>query len=174
MMNKTWRSVLGTGVLVFLVSFTGCSAHTAGTFKEGLTARPLTKFQIGNVQNLTGQTFEADVPQMFKDALQLALNDANLLGPAGSGEAVLLNSNIVEYKPGSALKRWVMPGWGSTVFKVRVDLQESGTGKDLGHVEAERSIGFGGLLTVGAWKNIVTDTAQDVVKELRAKMERRS
>ena len=63
-----------------------------------------------------------------------------------------------------------MPGWGTTVFAVRVDLKDVTGTKDLGHVEARRIVGFGGLLTVEAWKTIVTNIARDVVKELQAKI----
>jgi len=63
-----------------------------------------------------------------------------------------------------------MPGWGTTVFSVRVDLKDVNDDKDLGHVEARRTVGFDGLLTIEAWKTIVTNIARDVVKELQAKL----
>jgi len=159
---------------VFLMVVYGCTAHQASTFKEDFSAKPMIRFQVGSVSNLTGKNFDVDVSQMFKDALHSALSDANLLASDASDNKVLLNSNIVEYEKGSALKRWFLPGWGSTVLKVRVDLKEAVSGKDLGQVEAERSVNIGGGLTIGAWKSIVTDVAQDVVKELQNKLVQKS
>ncbi len=161
-------------LLAVLVLAAGCTAHRAGTFKEDLSAKPAIKFAVGYVENKTGETFEVDVPEMYKEALQTALSKEGLLAEVNSGETVKLVTKIVEYKKGSAAKRWLMPGWGSTVFAVQVKLKEANGGKDLGNVEARRSIGFGGLLTVGAWKDIVKDIANDVVKELREKIGQKS
>jgi len=155
--------------MIVLLILAGCTAHRAGIINADLAGKPA-KFEVGNVSNLTGETFDVDVCQMYREALQIALNDANLLSVGGDGEAVILNTSIIEYKKGSAFKRWVMPGWGTTVFAVRVDLKDVTGTKDLGYVEARRTVGFGGLLTVEAWKTIVTNIARDVVKELQAKI----
>lgn len=167
LVNRKIRSLVLIG-LAFLVAASGCTAHRAGTFTEDFSARPV-NFAVGAVENQTGESFEVDVPQLYKEALQSALADANLLAGGNPESAVTLNTQITEYQKGSAVKRWIVPGWGSTVFAVQVNLKDSG-GQDLGSVTARRSVGFGGLLTIGAWKKIVSDIAQDVVAELRQKI----
>jgi len=89
---------------------------------------------------------------------------------APAGEHLILTSQIVEYEEGDAFKRWLLPGWGTTVLSIHCELKDSATGKLLGAVEARRTISIGGAYSIGAWRTVFASVAKDVVKELRAKI----
>lgn len=150
----------------------GCGAvsHSA-QFELGFVPNGDTRIEVGPVTNETGKTFDADLPQMFTDALTEQLQKQNLLWTQGlQGDHLIIATKIVEYDEGNAFKRWTLPGWGSTVITLHCELKESGSGKLVGSVEAHRTVSFGGAYTIGAWKTIFGSVAEDVVKELRAQI----
>jgi hypothetical protein len=150
----------------------GCGAvsHSA-QFEPGFVPNGDTRIEVGPVTNETGKTFDADLPQMFTDALTEQLQKQNLLWTQGlQGDHLIIATKIVEYDEGNAFKRWTLPGWGSTVITLHCELKESGSGKLVGSVEAHRTVSFGGAYTIGAWKTIFGSVAEDVVKELRAQI----
>ena len=124
-----------------------------------------TKVVLGSVKNQTGQSFDIDVEKMLADALGQALKERNLQWTGGSAPKLMLATDIVEYAKGNAFKRWLMPGWGSTVLVVRGALYES-DGRKVGSVDAKRTVDAGGGYTIGAWETIFRKVADDIVSNL--------
>ena len=87
--------------------------------------QPGTKVVVGSVKNQTGQSFDIDVEKMLADALNGALEKRNLKWAGGNFPMLELSAEIVEYTKGDAFKRWLMPGWGSTVLVVRGALTDA-------------------------------------------------
>lgn len=81
----------------------------------------------------------------------------------------MTNCRILGYEKGDAFKRWLMPGWGSTVLTVQCDLLDSGS--KVGNLEAERTVDAGGAYTVGAWEKVFKQVALDVVLVIEEKIE---
>jgi len=79
-----------------------------------------------------------------------------------------LACEVNNYLPGNAFKRWIMPGWGTTVGQVSAMLQDAKTGEIELIVTGDATLGGGGLYTVGAWQYIVPAAVKDTVKQLRA------
>ena len=158
------------GGLTFAGAGCGSVSHSA-QFESTFVPRADTRIEVGPVTNETGKTFDADLPQMFTEALSQQLQSENLLWTQGQqGDHLIIATKIVEYDEGNAMKRWVLPGWGSTVITLHCELKESGSEKLVGSVEAHRTVSFGGAYTIGAWKTIFASVAKDVVKELRAQI----
>ncbi len=76
-----------------------------------------------------------------------------------------MNVNIIEYRKGDAFKRWLWPGYGSTVLVVEAILLDSNGNIDA-TAQANRSVDAGGGYTIGAWKEIFTNVSADLVSDL--------
>ena len=130
-------------VIILAVTMSGCgSVQHKIDLKQGYVPQTGTTVQVGTVTNQTGQKFEVDVEKMLNDALVDKLSEEHLLSTGGRGPRLLINSKIVEYEPGNAFKRWLLPGWGSTIVTVQCDLKD---GDNLvGSVDARRTVSMGG------------------------------
>jgi uncharacterized protein DUF4410 len=159
-----------TGCFAFTVSGCGEVSHSA-EFQPAFAPKADTRIEVGPVKNETGKTFDVDLQQMFTDALSQQLQSENLLWTQGQkGDHLIIVTKIVEYEKGDAFKRWLLPGWGSTVITLHCELNESENNKLVGSVDAHRTVSFGGAYTIGAWKTIFASVSKDVVKELRAQI----
>jgi hypothetical protein len=177
-------AALSAGLLI------GCGTiHHTARFDPEFDPEPGTKVEVGEVSNETGETYDIDVAQMFRDALLGALEDEDLLATR-PGEHLIVNARIVEYDRGNAFKRWLLPGWGTTVLAVEAEVETVSNdvgglpqvaaaavaasppseAESVGHVDARRTVAMGGAYTIGAWKSIMGDVAEDVVDELEEEL----
>ena len=79
-----------------------------------------------------------------------------------------LACEITGFVEGSALKRWLLPGWGATVGQVSAMLTDSATGEILTLAEGNATVSAGGFYTIGAESYIVPTAVDDVVQQLCA------
>jgi hypothetical protein len=151
------------------MALTGCGAvqHNI-TLQDKYLPQAQTKIEVGQVTNETKETFDVNVEQMLTNALAEQLRKEAMLWDGISNPKLVLNSKIVEYDKGNAFKRWLLPGWGTTVLTIQCDLK--GGDKIVGSVEARRTISIGGGYTIGAWETIFASVAHDVVEDLRSKI----
>jgi hypothetical protein len=149
---------------LLLVSGCGTVEHKVA-LDNRYSVLPGTKVELGPVKNETGQTFDIDVEKMLADAFSEALKEKDLQWTGGSAPRLVLTADIVEYAKGDAFKRWLVPGWGSTVLVVRGALYDSDNRK-VGSVDAKRTVDAGGGYTIGAWERIFRNVADDVVSKL--------
>jgi len=77
-----------------------------------------------------------------------------------------MDVNIIEYRKGDAFKRWLWPGYGSTVLVVEATLLDAEGNVDA-TAQANRSVDAGGGYTVGAWESVFDDVARDLVSDLK-------
>lgn len=153
LMSRT-AGTLGVTVLLGLV-LSGCGAvsHEAILLNK-YVPEPGSRIEVGKVTNATGQAPKVDeqvvnIEQLLTDALTEKLRRGDLLWAGGPDRKLVLITKIVEYEPGDAFKRWLLPGWGSTVVGVECELRDA---NDLvGTVRARRTVSFGGGYTIGAW-----------------------
>jgi hypothetical protein len=131
----------------------------------GYSMRPDAKIEVGSVVNQTGNSFDIEIEKMLADALTERLQKEDLLAMDGSSPKLVIQSKIIEYEKGDAFKRWLLPGWGSTVLTIQSDLMEGD--KIVGTVEARRTVSFGGAYSIGAWETIFGSIADDIVKDLK-------
>ena len=153
------------GVLLMAVA-TGCgTVQHKVDFKSGYFPQTNTMIEVSSVTNETGETFDINIEKMLSNALAEALRDEELLWTGNESPKLVLESKIIEYKKGDAFKRWLLPGWGSTVLIIQSDLRDNNG--IVGSVEAKRTVSIGGGYTIGAWKTVFASIAKDVVKDLR-------
>jgi hypothetical protein len=174
------RSASITGiaaVLVLSLALGACGAVSHEASLAGGYAPPRgVRVEVGKVLNATGQAptvdgDPVDIERLLAEKLVDKLRDEGFLWAGDAERRLVLTSKIVEYEPGDAFKRWLLPGWGSTVVAVEGELRDE-AGAVVGTVRARRTVSFGGAYTIGAWRSIFSSVAGDIVSELRAKLPR--
>jgi len=162
-------------ILLMSVLFLCSSCATPGALKsndEGLP-RPGAKVTVGIVTNVGGSTSELHIEQKLQDELRQALQEENILAGSTTAPAIFrLDLRITRYEPGNAFKRWLLPGYGSTVLELEGELTDSKNGNRVALIKQERTVAFGGLYTIGAWSTIVSQTARDLARELKTRIEK--
>jgi len=157
------RTVLAV-VSAILLAACGTAQH-AVKVEDQQAFRSDTKIMVGEVANKTGESFDIDVEGMLREAMGDELIKQNLLGTQDEPGVVTMNINIIEYRKGDAFKRWLWPGYGSTVLVVEAMLLDNEGNVDA-TAQANRSVDFGGGYTAGAWKKIFANVAEDLVSDL--------
>lgn len=163
-------------VIVLFISFLalifgGCAnvQHQARFNKEYIPKENVS-IKVAEVVNDTGFDFDIDIEDMLADALEDQLLEEDLLWLGGEEPFLLMESRIIGYKKGSAFKRWMMPGWGATELSIRCELNDN-ENNVVGKAVATREVFAGGGYTIGAWKTVFKDVANDVAEDLRAQIE---
>ena len=167
-----------------LITLVGCGAKRLSADFDRLPVSGPMKFEVSDVRDNTGKTYDIDVASMFAASLSDALAKGNLLAASGE-DRLLISADILDYERGNAFKRWLLPGWGSTVLHVRCEVRRAsaaalaqpaggsslpavGSGPSgLGSVEARRTVSFGGAYSVGAWRTIFDRVSTDVADEIK-------
>ena len=158
-------------ILFFTISLSILLSVGCGTVRhsvdlqEDYVIKTDAKIEVGKVTNGTGLTFDIDIEKLLADALEESLREEKLLSTIPSEPRLIITSKIAEYEPGNAFKRWLMPGWGSTVLRIECDLMDAN--ELIGSVKAERSVVIGGGYSIGDWKDIFGDVSKDIAKDLR-------
>ena len=174
-MNKLFKSYMRLVIVASLtcllsIGFGGCTyvQHQVKLNKEYITEENVS-IKVGKVVNDTGFDFAIDIEEMLTDALEDQLLEEDLLWLGGKEPALLMESRIVGYKKGSAFKRWVLPGWGATELSIRCELKDD-KNNQVGSAIASREVVAGGGSTIGAWKTVFKDVANDVAEDLKGQI----
>ena len=160
-------------ILVQILFLTACSGtaqhdvkvHDAQAFNAG------TRIILSSVTNKTGETFDVDIETMLETAMEERLSRENLLGQKGDPDLISMDIKIIEYRKGDAFKRWLWPGYGSTILVIEATLLDSEGNVDA-MAQANRSVDGGGGYTIGAWKKIFENVANDLVRDLRSSIKK--
>lgn len=155
-----------TGALALAACSTTSEIQYAGDQKGfGKNARfevTTTVDQSGFIFEDTGEAFALD--QAFSQALQAAVNRKGLTGQ-GMG-AYTLKSEVIHYKPGNAFTRWLLPGAGATELVTVTHVFDSQK-REVATIPVNTMIAVGGAYTIGAYKTVFTDNANQVADKLR-------
>lgn len=84
-----------------------------------------------------------------------------------AGARYVVTCDISAFAEGSALKRWLLPGWGATAGQVAVMVMDSLTGETAAIVRGNATVAAGGFYTLGADQIILSSALDDVVAQLR-------
>jgi len=91
----------------------------------------------------------------------------NIANASPAADAPLaLTCDIERFTEGSALKRWVMPGWGATQAAISVMVWEKPGDNVLATFRSQSSVSIGGLYTIGADQYILGVAFDDIVKQM--------
>ncbi len=83
-----------------------------------------------------------------------------------SGAQYTLICEVDLFIEGSALKRWLLPGCGSTVGQVAAMITDSRTGRTVLIARGNANVNSGGLYTIGADTYILSTAVNDAVRQM--------
>jgi len=152
-------------VVALLLTACGTAQH-AVKLQDQQAFQDDTRVTVGSVSNDTGQQFDVDVEQMLRNAVTLELENAGLYSQETGRDVLVMNMSITDYQKGDAFKRWLMPGYGSTVLTIHCELVDAEGNVDA-MADARRTVDAGGAYTIGAWESIFNQVAKDLVEDLR-------
>ncbi|HTN72678.1 MAG TPA: DUF4410 domain-containing protein [Methylomirabilota bacterium] len=141
--------------------------------ESDLLPKPGTRVELGSVTNISGASFDVDAVGLLRQAMGKSLREEQLAWSAGDNlDHLIVNLEISDYRPGNAFKRWLLPGYGSTVLAVQGKLLDASTGALAASINYQRSVHFGGAYTIGAWESIFQTVADDLAQDLKIKIEK--
>ncbi len=165
-MNKILTS------LALMTVVSGCATTETQTFKDDPLIRPGAKIELGAVTVPLDSHYEMDVAAMMKTALVESLTEHNIAWQGDpAADRFLLDVVIDDYEPGNAFKRWLLPGFGSTIVHASGKLTDSSTGLVAGELDHERAVHAGGGYTIGAWQTVFKGIADDITMQLQNRIE---
>ncbi len=152
-------AVLSIGILA------GCVTQSVTQTQEPLPAGHHRAVRIEPCEDRTGFQGERDLKgeatRVFIEKVQAAK-----LFEVTADAPLVLTCDIERFAEGSALKRWVLPGWGATQAGVSVMVWQKPDEKVLATFRSQSSVGAGGLYTIGADQYIFGVAFEDIVKQL--------
>ncbi len=155
-------------VLILCVLLLTSCATPKTKLGKGIILEPSSKIEIGSVTSANNTRYEVDAEKMLREELEKALQEEEILWSKTTNEKYYtLSLEIQDYEMGNAFKRWLLPGYGSTILKVLCELNDDVKGVNIDKFEHKRSIVVGGLYTVGGWKTIFQMVAKDIAFDLK-------
>ena len=163
---------LAIGVLLLAsVLATSCVTPSPRTFAATSEIRSGARVELGQVASSADLTNGDELAGMLRSALAEALAKGEIAWSGDPGQdRYRLDAQVVEYEAGNAFKRWLAPGYGSTVLHVRGELVDPLSGEVVARIDHERSVAFGGAYTIGAWRTVFGTVAKDVTRELEIRL----
>lgn len=157
----------------FLLAACGTATHTA-KFEPGFVPSETSVVSIGEITNVSppypdDEKVELKPADELRTQLKQKLQENGMLASSGSaGTVYVLTPEIREYRPGSAFKRWLWPGYGSTILWVESVLREGA--KKIGKFSTRHTVDAGGAYTAGAYQSIFGAVAEAIVADLKKKL----
>ncbi len=115
--------------VVITVFLAGCGAtNLESKLPESFSLQPGQTIEFLPIENVTGKTLDPPADQIFNQYMSGLLKERKLLNVTNEPATVILKSKLIEYEPGNAFGRWLLPGLGTTVCTVDAEILEKGTG----------------------------------------------
>lgn len=164
------QAVRAIGIALWLpvasVTLSGCVTQSASILPEAGPAPAHRVVQIRPCQDrsgFTGRDLGAETTRALTEKVR-----ASGVFEVREDAALALTCDIERFEEGSALKRWVLPGWGATSGQVAVSVWEQPGDRVLATFRAQSSVSAGGLYTIGADQYILGVAVDDIVRQMKA------
>lgn len=150
-----------------LVFGTACSKTSSFDLKDpNAVIAPSSGFMIGDVEDNTGYQPREDEPDIdLEKSLKEALNKA-VTKQGLEGNDYTISTKIINYEPGNAFHRWLMPGMGATKLETISTISDK-NGNVIATIPVQRNISFGGAFTVGAWETVIAEVADEIILTIK-------
>lgn len=158
--------VIGTAALAG-ATLLGCATQSAMQIQQPFIATKHGAVRIEPCQDRTDSSGTRDLAEEATRLLTEKVKATKLFEIAADAPLVL-TCDIERFAEGSALKRWLWPGWGATQAGVAVLVWEKPGEKVLATLRSQSSVQAGGLFTIGADQYILSVALDDIVKQLEA------
>lgn len=145
----------------------GCGATQFDSkLPESYGLQPGQTIEFPPVENVTGKSLDPPADQIFNEYMTELLKEKKLLQISGVSAAVVLKTKLIEYEPGSAFGRWLLPGLGTTICTVDAEILDKQTGALIGRLHSRQTVSFGGAYSIGADTYICKRVADELVGEI--------
>ena len=150
---------------LFLVS--GCETYSAANVPQSKEPLESSIISVTPCQDRTGLTGERDLASEGTKALIEQLQQSNEF-EIGESAPLKVSCDVERYIEGSAIQRWLVPGWGATQAKVKVAIWRMPDEEIIATFQSKAQVSAGGLYTVGAEEYILDVAIGDIVKQMEA------
>ena len=163
------------GFLALLVSACVTGKPSFVRVEKGVSFAGYQRIEVAPVQDETGgrdetgEAFEIDVPGEIAKNIKSGLKEKGYMlqdDTQVTAHALVIQTHLLKYEPGSALERWLGSGMGRARCTIRSFLVDKKTGNVLGEIVVSEAVSEGGLLSVGAGSWILGTVAQNLVEEV--------
>ena len=166
------KRLMAAAGFVFALALTACGAtNFESKLPEKLGLQPGQTIELLPAENVTGKTLDPPADQIFNEYMAGLLRDRKLLNISPEPAALVLKPKLIEYEPGNAFGRWVLPGLGTTVCTMEAELLDKNTGALVGRMESRQTVSFGGAYSIGADHYICKRVADDLMKNIDKKLD---
>lgn len=168
---KIKRKILLPCMVAALPWVPGCAASNFNsTLPQTFAIRQGQTIEFVPIENVTGNILDPPADQIFNEYMVGLLKERNLLNVAPAPAAQVLKSKLIEYEPGNAFKRWLLPGYGSSVCAVHAELFDKATTALIGRIESRQTVSVGGGYSIGADTYICKRAADELVGEIEKRV----
>jgi hypothetical protein len=144
----------------------GCVTESTSRIEQPYVPTERRAARLEACEDRTGSSGERDLKGEASRVLSEKIRGSGLF-EVGTEAPLVLTCDIERFAEGSALKRWVLPGWGSTQAAVAVMLWEQPGDRLLATFRSQSRVDAGGLYTIGADQYIFSVAFEDIVKQMR-------
>lgn len=159
------RVVLGLTV----ITSAGCATQSVVQFSEPYKPERHQRVSISHCIDRSGYVGDRHLAEEGTRSLTDKVRDLGVFQIAPESQSqLLLTCEIEQFVEGSALKRWVVGGWGRTQAQIAVMVFEKPGDKVLATLRSHAEVSSGGLYTIGADRYILGAAVDDVVDQLES------
>ncbi len=156
-----------------VLALTGCGAVSFDSqLPDSFVLQEGQTIEFLPVENVTGKTLEPPADKIFDQYMANLLKEKRLLNTTAQPAHLILKTKLIEYEPGNAFGRWLLPGVGTTVCTVHAELLDKKTGALIGRMESRQTVSVGGAYSIGAHTYICKRVAYALMGEIDQKLEK--
>ena len=162
-----WLFLYLIGIVTGLLVLSGCATQSATMIQQPFESDKYRTVQITPCVNRTDYKGTHDLAAEATRSFTNKVKESGLFEIVPDAKFVL-TCDIERFEEGSAVKRWVMEGWGATQAQVAVMVWQKPDDKVLATFRTEAAVKSGGLYTIGADHYIFGAAFSDIIKQLKA------
>lgn len=155
------------------VILSGCiTSKPMVSLEKGVSLSRYQAVEIASVRDETGKIYGFNVAASLTRNIKASFQQKGYVlsdGKQTSQEVLLIKCRLLSFEPGSAFKRWLVPGFGKTQATVQTSLIDKKSGKLLGELVSAEAVSTGGLYSAGADVRILEAIAEGIVNEIEKK-----
>jgi hypothetical protein len=144
----------------------GCATQSATHVQQPFEPKKHQAVHVEECIDRTGFKGKRDLAVQASRSFTEKLRNSGLF-EISSDAQLILTCDIESFVEGSAVKRWMLPGWGGTYAKVSVMVWNQSGDKELATFRSRASVEEGGLYTVGAEEYILDVAFDDIIAQLK-------
>lgn len=153
-------------VLCALFGMTSCATQSANQYLKPFDTIKYRSMRVDPCVDRTGIVSTRDLSKEANQSLYEEISSIGLFAVKPDGD-LTLSCDIERFVEGSALKRWLWPGWGATKAKITVMVWERSSQTVLAILSSVATVESGGLYTIGADHYIMEVAIKDIISKIK-------